>query len=75
PLYGPRPHRLPAIAGVPPLPAQRPAGCAFGPRCAYVHESCRLRPPPLVTVATGQDAACVLPAEGTPLPPRAMREP
>lgn len=70
PLYGPRPHRLPAIAGVPPAPLDRPPGCAFGPRCDYVHESCRIAPPPLVAVSPGQKAACVLPAEGHPLPPR-----
>jgi len=70
PLYGPRPHRLPAIAGVPPAPQDRPPGCAFGPRCNHVHESCRIAPPPLVAVSPEQEAACVLPAEGHPLPPR-----
>ncbi|GAB6968683.1 ABC transporter ATP-binding protein [Komagataeibacter kakiaceti JCM 25156] len=70
PLYGPRPHRLPAIAGMPPLPSQRPVGCAFAPRCKYGHESCTPRPPPLMAVGSGHAAACVLPAEGAPLPPR-----
>lgn len=94
PLDGPRPHRLPAIAGAPPAPLERPAGCAFAPRCTYVHGTCLpAPPPPLVptgyhpltaqpdeatahTSAAGtstppvQFAACVLPAEGTPLPPR-----
>lgn len=70
PLYGPRPHRLPAIAGMPPVPSRRPAGCAFAPRCMYAHESCTPQPPPLVAVGSGHAAASVLPAEGAPLPPR-----
>ncbi|WP_408891741.1 ABC transporter ATP-binding protein [Novacetimonas pomaceti] len=70
PLDGPRPERLPTIAGVPPAPFERPVGCAFGPRCRYVHERCRPAPPPLVPVGPGQAAACVLPTEGRPLPPR-----
>ncbi|KXV76532.1 ABC transporter ATP-binding protein [Acetobacter cerevisiae] len=94
PLDGPRPHRLPAIAGAPPAPLERPAGCAFAPRCTYVHDTCLPAPPPPL-VPTGYDplaaqqddataqvsaaapstqpvqfAACILPAEGTPLPPR-----
>ncbi|WP_077930432.1 ABC transporter ATP-binding protein [Acetobacter persici] len=84
PLDGPRPHRLPAIAGAPPAPLERPAGCAFGPRCTFVHDTCLNTPPPLVPTGTAgsphqmhgtndqprQLTACVLPAEGTPLPPR-----
>ncbi|RBM06166.1 ABC transporter ATP-binding protein [Novacetimonas cocois] len=70
PLDGPRPERLPTIAGVPPAPLDRPVGCAFGPRCGYVHERCRPAPPPLVPVGPDQAAACVLPTEGRPLPPR-----
>ncbi|PYD59794.1 ABC transporter ATP-binding protein [Novacetimonas maltaceti] len=72
PLDGPRPERLPTIAGTPPAPLERPVGCAFGPRCAYVHERCRITPPPLVPVGPAQEAACVLPTEGRPLPPRNM---
>ncbi len=72
PLYGPRPDRLPAIAGAPPVPADRPAGCAFGPRCAHVHATCTAAPPALVPLGPGHAAACVLPAEGTPLPPRTV---
>ncbi|MBV1829665.1 ABC transporter ATP-binding protein [Komagataeibacter sp. AV436] len=74
PLYGSRPHRLPAIAGVPPTPRERPAGCAFGPRCAYVHATCLPAPPALAPIGAGQLAACVLPAEGTPLPPRTIAQ-
>lgn len=69
PLTGPRPARLPSISGAPPAPAERPSGCAFAPRCHYAHESC-LTLPPLVRCGPAQDVACVLPAEGHPLPPR-----
>ncbi|MBB2165511.1 ABC transporter ATP-binding protein [Gluconacetobacter sp. 1b LMG 1731] len=72
PLHGPRPARLPSIPGSPPAPAERPAGCPFAPRCVYVQDSCAVRPP---LVACGeQDVACVLPAEGRPLPPRFVSE-
>ncbi|MFW7267448.1 ABC transporter ATP-binding protein [Gluconacetobacter sp. Hr-1-5] len=72
PLHGPRPARLPSISGSPPAPAERPAGCPFAPRCAHVHDVCAVRPP---LVACGeQDVACVLPAEGRPLPPRFVPE-
>ncbi|QOF94905.1 ABC transporter ATP-binding protein [Novacetimonas hansenii] len=75
PLDGPRPERLPTIAGAPPAPLDRPAGCAFGPRCDYVHESCRFVPPPLIPVGAGQEAACVLPTESRPLSPRHVAAP
>lgn len=61
PLARPRPHRLPAIAGAPPAPAQRPAGCAFAPRCGFVREVCA-QPIPLQDVGAGHHAACILPA-------------
>jgi peptide/nickel transport system ATP-binding protein len=55
-LYGERLERLPAIPGAPPPPHDRPAGCAFSPRCPYSFEKCEEKPP-LLMVA-GQDAAC-----------------
>ena len=62
PLDGARPHRLAAIPGAPPSPAERPAGCAFQPRCAHRFEACAARPE---LRATGrQDAACFLVPEG-----------
>ena len=62
PLEGARPHRLAAIPGAPPSPAERPAGCAFQPRCAHRFEACAVRPE---LRATGrQDAACFLVREG-----------
>lgn len=71
PMSGPRPERLPAIAGGPPQPMERPGGCAFAPRCAYAHTTCQPAPPPaLYPVGPGHEVACVLPKEGAPLPPR-----
>ncbi|NHN91044.1 ABC transporter ATP-binding protein [Acetobacter sicerae] len=70
PLTGPRPMRLPSIAGVPPAPLERPPGCAFAPRCHYAHDACSVLPP-LVRFAE-QDVACILPGEGKALPPRIL---
>jgi len=39
--------RLVAIPGRPPDPLQRPAGCAFAPRCTYATDKCREAAPPL----------------------------
>jgi oligopeptide transport system ATP-binding protein len=47
-----------AIAGSPPSPQRRPAGCAFHPRCAYAVESCAVEVPPLVPVGDGRLLAC-----------------
>ena len=58
PLHGIRPDRLPSIAGQPPNPADRPAGCPFQPRCPRAIAACAIRPA-LVTRGT-QDIACVL---------------
>jgi peptide/nickel transport system ATP-binding protein len=44
-LHGPRLARLPAIGGAPPAPHERPAGCAFAPRCAWVFDPCDAQPP------------------------------
>ncbi len=63
PLTGRKPHRLAAIAGSPPLPAQRPTGCAFAPRCPARFEACDARPSLLAKNA--QDVACFLPAGST----------
>jgi peptide/nickel transport system ATP-binding protein len=41
----PRPERLPAIAGLPPSLADRPAGCHFRPRCPYEFGKCSEVPP------------------------------
>jgi peptide/nickel transport system ATP-binding protein len=43
-LHGPRLARLEAIPGAPPAPHEKPAGCAFAPRCGWVVERCGHRP-------------------------------
>jgi peptide/nickel transport system ATP-binding protein len=40
----PRPGRLPAIAGLPPSLANRPAGCHFRPRCPHEFDRCMATP-------------------------------
>ncbi len=44
PLTGVKPRRLTAIPGSPPNLLSRPAGCAFGPRCALRFEPCGAQP-------------------------------
>ena len=71
PMSGPRPERLPAIPGSPPQPLERPAGCAFAPRCPYSHATCLPAPHPAFhAINSHHKVACLLPMEGTPLPPR-----
>ncbi|WP_029076518.1 ABC transporter ATP-binding protein [Kaistia adipata] len=41
-------HRLREINGTVPVPAARPSGCAFEPRCARAEADCRAQVPPLV---------------------------
>lgn len=53
-----RSERLPAIPGLPPSLVERPAGCAFHPRCAYADASCQGEVPVLRPVGPAADAAC-----------------
>jgi dipeptide transport system ATP-binding protein len=53
-------RRLPAIPGVVPGPFDRPRGCAFSPRCAFVFDACRHVAPPPAEVALGF-ARCLTP--------------
>jgi oligopeptide/dipeptide ABC transporter ATP-binding protein len=46
------------IQGTPPSPADRPAGCAFHPRCAYAVDGCRRTVPRLMELAPGREVAC-----------------
>jgi oligopeptide/dipeptide ABC transporter ATP-binding protein len=46
------------IAGSPATPQDRPAGCAFHPRCAHAHQSCREHVPLLAELAAGRRLAC-----------------
>ncbi|MGH7081092.1 MAG: ABC transporter ATP-binding protein [Acetobacteraceae bacterium] len=51
-------QRLLEMPGVMPSLAERPAGCAFAPRCRYVVERCRRESPPLLERLPGHLSAC-----------------
>lgn len=51
-------RELISIPGFPPNLADRPPGCAFAPRCAYVQPACLESIPPLEQVARGERVAC-----------------
>jgi len=51
---------LPAIPGVVPGQFDRPKGCLFSPRCAYVQAVCITTPPPRASAALGE-ALCHFP--------------
>ena len=55
-------ERLAAIEGTVPALGQRAAGCAFAPRCPARQAACEQAPPPVVDVAPGHRARCVLAA-------------
>jgi peptide/nickel transport system ATP-binding protein len=73
PLAGPRPPRLRSIRGTPPSLLERPAGCAFAPRCAQRFEPCSARP--ALLGADGHEAACFLPPAADPARELALRPP
>jgi peptide/nickel transport system ATP-binding protein len=58
----PGPRRIPRIvlSGDPPNPADRPAGCAFHPRCPVAIARCRTDIPALNPLADGRVVACHL---------------
>ncbi|MCX5577840.1 ABC transporter ATP-binding protein [Kaistia terrae] len=57
-------HRLREIAGTVPVPAARPPGCAFEPRCVRAEADCRQVVPPLVREAgTPRSLACFHPLQ------------
>jgi oligopeptide/dipeptide ABC transporter ATP-binding protein len=58
-LQGERGARLAAIEGQVPSGAQRPAGCAFAPRCPFVEARCRAEVPALRQVSAGHRSACL----------------
>ena len=51
---------LPALAGAPPDPGNRPSGCAYHPRCSRSWEACRERAPTLRPAGERQRARCFL---------------
>ena len=56
-----RPRLL--LPGDPPSPLNPPSGCAFHPRCPHVQARCRAVVPPLESVGSGHQAACIRAAE------------
>jgi oligopeptide transport system ATP-binding protein len=57
-LDGDRSERLTPIEGQPPDLSSLPVGCAFSPRCRYVHERCRGERPTLQELTPGHRKAC-----------------
>ena len=51
-------HRLPSIPGSPPDLSNLPPGCAFEPRCTLAVDTCRQRPPELLTLPSGHAYRC-----------------
>ena len=51
-------QKLVPIEGQPPDLLAVPMGCAFHPRCGFVHEICRVQTPQLRTVAEKHEIAC-----------------
>jgi oligopeptide transport system ATP-binding protein len=46
------------IPGAPATPENRPAGCAFHPRCEFAVETCRTEVPPLLHIENARFSAC-----------------
>ena len=67
-LHGPR-ERMTGIPGSPPDLHQRPAGCVFHDRCAYVMDRCRSDEPQLTASASepSRKVACWLHEAGGPV--------
>lgn len=63
-----RRHRLEPIPGTLPASGGIVAGCVFAPRCAIVHERCRVEAPPLLAAGPGRTSRCFFHEElATPL--------
>lgn len=56
-------RELRAIGGQAPAPGQRPAGCAFAPRCSRRQAACERAEPALQAVTATQRAACLFPLD------------
>jgi len=60
PILTPRARRLRRfkLAGEPPSMIHPPAGCRLHPRCPFVEDLCKIKPPALKEIAPGHFAAC-----------------
>jgi len=63
PVPGPRRRERIVLGGEPPNPADRPAGCAFHPRCPIAVARCRAETPALSAMPDGRLVACHLARE------------
>jgi len=59
-ISGPRPLRLPTLAGQPPRPGEMLEACPFAPRCSRAADRCRIERPQLMGAAASQ-VACHFP--------------
>ena len=59
-------HRLHAIAGTLPSPAQWPPGCRFAPRCPQAVPRCERQIPALRPIAGHGEVACILADDSAP---------
>jgi peptide/nickel transport system ATP-binding protein len=66
PLHGEIQEFLPAIPGMPPDPTNLPSGCRFAPRCAFVHDTCRISRPELIELDDSRQVRCILYRKGQP---------
>lgn len=57
-------QELRPIPGSPPVLSKLPDGCAFAPRCEFVHEPCWTSRPALEPIASGRASACHLTGRG-----------
>ncbi|WP_159622052.1 ABC transporter ATP-binding protein [Ruania rhizosphaerae] len=57
---GGRARNMRAIAGEPATPRNRPAGCAFHPRCPWAEDRCAVTVPPVEYRGEGRRSACLV---------------
>ncbi len=60
------PRRLHGIRGAVAALGERPAGCAFAPRCTLATDECRAAAPPQTSPATGRAVRCFHAAQTAP---------
>jgi len=64
-VRGVRPPKLTVIEGQPPILFEAPSTCSFYDRCDRHIDGCLAANPPLRSIATGHEAACIRVGEGS----------